>query len=385
MLYEKPKIHVYSYFEGNLPNFIPLTEMAREVKTVNGSATYAVDQFNRTHYIKAEPNQFRQLRLLQRIGVGTPKLISRSNGNIATSYAGEAMNNAMTGENSPELLRRAGVTLRDIHDRLNSVYISEADLNIGFKTSAHVVDCFFYKSSGLGSQMSEEVYREHKKRTALNHAQLITALPPADLDTDNFIPLNPDLPQHLQQFRDEANEIAGKYLVRLRPYATRYDPLDNIGESQEKAGTFLTIPDKQIIFGDYKPENLLVMNGYKQIRVIDPVITRGSLSFDLAKFSSRVLLEGALSGQPASLEAFFKGYGMYPDPDIKLYGPFTFNDLVTIDQLNILRSYFSRYGHKKGYRFVEALGDKDFCKRLTSQFQRLTGSVSAARDSLFYL
>ena len=110
--------------------------------------------------------------------------------------------------------------------------------------------------------------------------------------------------------------------------------------------------DKEMILGDFKPENLLY-DIQKGITVIDPSCIKGSKYFDVTKYVSRLLLEGV---NPNDAIRFIGLYEGHIDLDKVVYRGLTMRALINIDMINILSSYIGRYLQgKTDYRLVNQL------------------------------
>jgi serine/threonine protein kinase len=133
--------------------------------------------------------------------------------------------------------------------------------------------------------------------------------------------------------------------------------------------------DNDIIFGDYKPDNILISK-LGELCLIDPDIRRGKECFDIAKFVSRVLLEGETAFP--LLTEFSAGYG-HIEPSELHYGNLEFKEQVLLDLINILSAYLGRcILGQRSFRLVQQLSDEQYCNYLV----RLVTTLSSCSEDL---
>ncbi len=299
--------------------------------------------------------EFNQLGYLKSVGLPTPKdiLISDKTDTMATSYAGESFSLSSS-------FYQAGLFLRQVHDVLDQKPPEDNAIQYTYQHTAHIVDNFFYKHLNMVDMAD---YRRYKKNSSgslfiPNTSQDISDFP---VFNDSFIPLLSDGSPNYKELISEANRVAHSLLERLKPAVVILDT-DKV---TNQGLPFLPFKDAELFYGDFKPDNILVdPEDPTKFTLIDPLISKGSKSFDLAKFTARVNLENDDSSKDL-LSDFYRGYGIISTVDIPGYGPFQFNDLVTIDTLNILKSYAKRFSRgDTAYHAVMSLQDPIFCDKL---------------------
>jgi hypothetical protein len=362
------------------PVFVRLEETGQTINSIASTTKIGLGPTAVAYYIKqfGDGLEYRQLSMLRERGVSVPADVMRSadGSKMATSYAGTPLQKYLQAapKHAADTLRGVGQTLREIHETLNDGAIPDEVLARTYLNTSHIVDDFYYKYAGPDSGFTLEEYQRHKN--ILQHGGYDTAAESVASVSEKtpFVVGDPSFPPAMRRLVDTANAAADRYAAQLAPFLGVRQPLSG------PSSAYLHIIDQALCYGDFKPANILVSDDAgQQISVIDPIISRGSTYFDLAKFTARYLLEYLEADQaPPSLKPFFDGYGIRPSEDLKLYGPFTFSDLVGVDLLNICRAYVRRYSAGiKTFRITRLLDSPAFCDRLTG----LIGSVASIRDT----
>jgi hypothetical protein len=342
-------------------SMVPLTNLGESATTNTSITRIGRDPEQTPYYIKEQTpdkREYRQLVFLRGAGVAIPEglVVSEDGRRFATRAGGVPLHIAsQQSESYSNILTDTGVTLRQIHEVLNEDPEKvEAVLFPSYATSAHIVDCFYYKHVGVPSGVTPANYRLHKD--SIVRGMTTEPLGSSIGEVPIFIAGSQTFHSALGRLVSTANAMADEFTQKLQPYTQR---------QFDHEGLYIAIPDQGIGYGDFKPENILVDSEHSAIRVIDPVLSRGSTQFDLAKFASRHLLDTL--EQQSDLAPFFDGYGTRPQEETESYGPFTFSDLVGMDALNILKSYAKHFaiGHH-AYRLTAALESSDFCNAYES-------------------
>lgn len=131
----------------------------------------------------------------------------------------------------------------------------------------------------------------------------------------------------------------------------------------------------QVIYGDFKPDNIVVkerdLRG-THLTLIDPHICLGDRRFDVAKFISRVLLEPNGARLEDVLSTFNSSYrGIFHEDGIGAV-PVSLRDLVAMDSLNVLSSYLlCALRGDEGFRLVASLQAAEYREYLTWHLERL--------------
>lgn len=314
--------------------------------------------------IQYEGKELAQLVYLDSIGIRVPNqvLVDRDFIHMATPFAGFPLSEVVRELHPREqnaLYRQAGVILRAIHERVKTDPPPEEVIVSSYHPSAHIVDNLFHKHIGgvtIEEYASHKKGREHGRQTERKLEELEVGIVIADYP---FIPIG-EGPAELRSLLGFANQVASHYLERLAPHVV-------LSETSGTVKSFLNIPDTDIFHGDYKPDNLLVREKGEdafQMTVIDPIMSRGSRYFDVAKFSARYLLESPNYSFGNNLAYFFDGYGERPGTDEPVYGELTILNLMQMDILNTLKSYSRRhFAGNNNYRLVAAMGNPEFCEQ----------------------
>lgn len=346
---------IFSDGHERSPLLLPLKDSSEKVTSVTGVTQVAKTAEGSFYYRKEQETdlEYAQLQLLKKLNLPVPAdILWNTRGHeSATSSSGiplrEALRSAEVGSRD-DLLHATGKTLRIVHERLNDILVPAETLSVTYENTAHIVDCFFYKYPDSEDRVSREAYRQQK------------LLVECDAKVDgqqfrnemgDFVPFSDEYHPELQIMVNVANTVARSYRSDLSVYA----------EDEH-----LVIPDQTLCYGDFKAENILVDDEAK-VTLIDPLLRKGSVYFDLAKFASRQLIDAAEMDSRVNLSSFFKGYGLLPTEDVRTYGPFAFSDLVCLDMLNICKSYLKRYAvGSKEYGMTANFDRPDFCLRIAS-------------------
>src|ERR1700687_3452639 len=87
------------------------------------------------------------------------------------------------------------------------------------------------------------------------------------------------------------------------------------------------------------------------------------------------LMDDLIYEHKRALGIFFDGYGEKPSANLRIYGPFTFMNLVMLDRLNNLKSCIRRYNKgDRNYRLVSLLESPAFCEQIAEQTLKLTST-----------
>lgn len=370
---------------------IPLQPTGKRIETITSASELMKDPngviFFRKQTTDADTESF-QLWVLKQAGILTPEVgvaEYENNKSLLTKESGIPLTDFLLTLNAHEakqILHLTGLKLRQIHDILEIIPLPSERIQVTYQPSAHIIDTFFYKFLlNTPYQISLETYKHYK--TNRHEPEIIEQFDfsiPFEQGRGMFIQMKRSHPKHIDKLLLFLNDLADHYLLQLSPYVKRHIKTKNI---------LLQIGDHQLFYGDFKPENILASQaeGQWHLAFIDPVISRGSIYFDIAKFTSRYLLDNLLfDDKRRYIGSFFNGFGTIPLPELKLYGPYTFIDLLTIDRLNIFRSYFYRYDRQdSSYRFVQQIESPTFCQALTDELLSLTNiKNSVSFDKYFF-
>ncbi len=369
---------------GGLPGLFPIKPTSERVVTITSSPIVGLDMDGHRFFIKNLSNsgvELAELRTLRLLGLPVPDIlaIASSGDRMATNWSGTPLNEVLSGlpvgdeKDRVQILSTVGSLLRRIHSALDSLPIPVEQLNVSYVPSAHIVDTFFYKFES-GERLPLDEYRRHKRSIAEKKPYDQNGMHSTSLERFYGHFINHSGMQHegLIRLSQTFSQLADDFLSKLEPFAIKEDhSSDENGVDCPK----LTIEDNGLFYGDFKPENILATrdSNHWNLRVIDPVLSDGSKYFDLAKFVSRYLIDNPTEKQRKALDAFFEGYGEIPSGNLRIYGPFTFMNLVVLERLNSLKSYIRRYHNKSSdYRLVNSLGSPDFCEQILQQTMRLT-------------
>lgn len=344
----------------------------RQVHSITTSIGIYNDSSGQIFFVKPittdQNNEPAQLVYLDSVGIPTPQpvLVDEALSLLATPYSGETLSSVLgqlDTRGAERLLRQVGGFLSFVHQTLNAHPPSADIVSRTYGSTAHIVDNFFYKHLGITTATEYRDYKDPLSQASHTFSPESWTREMEDASKRPFIPGSPFWEPALQRLVNATNVMADCFMSRLRPFRK----LITVADGAVKP--VLDIPDRDFFEGDFKPDNILV--SLKQdpkdgIVIIDPVISHGSIQFDLAKFAGRFLIGRYVADNQDLLAEFFKGYGEMPDTSKPQYGPLDFVDLVRMDTLNAFRSYVKRYiKGERQYHLVDMLGSEEFCQRIT--------------------
>lgn len=369
---------------GRLPGLFPLLPTSETVTTITSSPVIGLDTGGHRFFIKnrsVSGLELAELKTLRLLGIPVPEFLTVSpfGDRIATNWSGTPLNEVLSGlptgdkKDKVQVLSATGSLLRRIHLALYFLPIPTEQLHTSYESSAHIVDTFFYKFFESGERLPLDEYRRHKRSIAENRFGDQDDMHSASLERfyGHFITASPLQHEGLTRLTQTVSQLADNFLSRLEPFVVERNGVSDEGEVNPR----LIIEDCNLFYGDFKPENILATRKYNRwnLRVIDPILSRGSKYFDLAKFVSRYLIDNPAQEQRTTLSAFLEGYGETPSGNLRVYGPFTFMNLVVLDRLNSLKSLIRRYNNRSSeYRLITSLESPDFCEQILQQTMRLT-------------
>lgn len=313
-----------------------MQDITKWKKTTDSSQRTIIDQTEKyfdengsVFYVKSEPTsprQFEQIKLLESLGVPVPsKIVKVSKHKYATLYSGRTLLE-VTQEGTANIgkhYQNAGILLKEIHSLLNN--------------SEQIID------------------EELLKIPDISNSQHI--------DTFRRIFISKDFPRVKSIFD---RELPDKRIIKL------FELLE-VKAMEINSQLTNTSQVGDIIYGDFKQENILIQDD--KIILIDPVLRRGSIYFDLARFCSRFLQEYPQQ-DTLHLECFLKAYDEDLDINSIAYQGLSLNELIIVDLMNILMYYISDYvSRKRDYRITKIVASDKYFEYI----QKLLSSKSILR------
>lgn len=381
---------------SELPNSqLNLTPTGIKIASITSSPELCLTDSQGMFYVKnGHEYELKQLAYLRSKRFPLPQVIAYDPLNpriIATKDSGISMeayfDRHISLKSKQVLLEEAGTLLRRLHKTLGKG-VPEAVLRLSYKPTAHIVDCFFYKYPDAENRVPLDLYSKIKSNQLLNKQKKSHIKSPNNYahflnDTTNKnLNKNTNTSIELKHLIYLLDRIGILYMRRIVPhtYDIRYRNADGNQQTYQALEQF----DEKPMYGDYKPENLIVehIKNPKGILCIDPEIMLGTPIFDLAKFINRYLIDVQQPSHKKLIINFLDAYNKKINVVDNAYGPFTFLDLMTLDLLNLFKSLLSRYNsNEKHYRLALHLDDAEFCNKIT---QLLLDIQTIHSDEEFY-
>ena len=207
--------------------------------------------------------------------------------------------------------------------------------------AANLINDFHEKISGV-TDLDEELIRINPSQSAHPVANFVSRFIDRNSMASNvFLNKPEEVDIGTNSVNRSFNELHAYVMSIIQDYEEKVQ--DVVSDCYE---------DTDIILGDFKPENLVVFNDRKLV-TIDPLLSRGDFEFDVTKFISRLILEGA---SPSEALDFLKIYDGNEELDEDVYRGFSRRELINLDMVNILASYMGRaLMGKTNYRLIHNL------------------------------
>jgi len=365
---------------GTSESQIALHPTGIKIASITSSPELYLTDTKEVFYVKtAHEFELRQLSFLKEKHIPIPHLIAydpTEHRIIATKDSGISLEayfeRHISLKKRQYLLVQTGQLLRNLHKTLQKG-VPVGILRTSYKPTAHIVDCFFYKYPEVENRIPLDLYttiktqphlirKGRKSLKSLSHSEYFLKIR-EDGEWNKFHNASIKL-QHLIYLLDR---VGTRYMHKMTPYI--YEVITKDKEGNTKRYDILESFKESPMYGDFKPENILVeqVENPKNILCIDPEIMLGTPSFDLAKFINRYLIDTESDSQRKLVLAFLNAYTIKKiNVFDKVYGPFTFLDLMTLDLLNLFKSLLSRYSaNEKNYRLTLHLDNPQFCNKIT--------------------
>ncbi|MFH0851762.1 MAG: hypothetical protein V1876_03365 [Candidatus Peregrinibacteria bacterium] len=305
---------------------LTLIHSGRVVSTIAACPSICFTREGQAFFLKhASHEEYRQLMMFKEMGIPIPNRVAYSDGMLATSFAGYPL--SLSPKDDIQKYEEAGELLRYLHAVLNnqSGSVPDAVLSSSEKSTGHIIRNFRYRF----------LQRQSKATNALLEQRIPVETP-------------------LGKLRDSILDTAGSYSFRCSDV-----------DCDEH--------DRDVIYGDYKSDNILSTGEGGGLVLIDPDVRKGCCSFDIAKFVSRSLLENI--DCKSLIHAFLKGYGFHEETEVP-YGELHFRDQVAIEMINILSAYAGRWLQNDGtFRLINRFGDQEYLAYLTHLLDGMSSSA----------
>ena len=287
--------------EAVLPE-APLLPTGRTVQSLTGRVPVVCDGAGTRFYCKQDLEQYVQLTVLAQLGIPVvAPVLAAEGGTFLSREQGRSLSAAL-GE--------SGTALRDcrgfasLGQTLSTIHASLAGARIESRIEGWISD----DAGRTGNICANFRHRFVARASAAANAFLGSAKLFAD--------------GPLREVSRQLRALIERGMSLLAAIERRSEPA-------------------QLIYGDFKPENILfrrcVRSGFADFVLIDPQICRGAPAMDLAKFMSRTLMAADAPRACDLLAAFLEGYGAAragSGPSVPL--------LAALDAANIMSAYLGR-------------------------------------------